>query len=155
MKRINELSDAFEEIIQYAHFWNWVPGWQLAKEIYSKFRNSYSVLSPFAYSYLEELIRSTTSEYGIEVIDENGQPRSRRVGMKLIDLAIAENMQKRPEFIIILEEIKFYYYKSKDTDTGDNRHGVAHGYMHPRYWDQESFEKLIFDIARTSKYAGF
>ena len=72
------LSDSFEEIMLNAHFWNWGPDWQVVKDIYEAFPNSYSVLSPFAYSYLEELIRSTTSEYGIEVYDENGewQPKS-------------------------------------------------------------------------------
>lgn len=155
MNRINNLNDAFEEIMRYAHFWNWVPDWQVAKEIYYSFPKSYSVLSPFAYSYLEELIRSTTSEYGIEPVDENRKPITRKVGMKLIELAIAENTQKQPEFIKLLEEIKTYYYKSQVTNKGDNRNSVAHGYMHPRWWDHESFEKLICDIANISKYARF
>ena len=65
------IDDAFEEIMKYAHYWNWVPDWQVAKEIYEDFPNSYSVLSPFAYSFLEELIRSTTSEYGRQVFGDN------------------------------------------------------------------------------------
>lgn len=155
MKEFINVSEAFEEIVQYAHFWNWVPDWQVAKEIYETYPNSYSVLTPFAYSYLEELVRSTTSEYGREIFDENGKPKTRNVGMRVINLAIVENKQKNPDFIRILEELKGYYYNSKSTDEGDNRHSVAHGYMHPRFWNQESFEKLIIDIARLSKYSGF
>lgn len=150
-----DISEDFEEILQYAHFWNWVPDWQVAKEIYETFPNSYSVLTPFAYSYLEELIRSRTSEYGRGICDEKGKPKSRKVGSSLIKLAIDENKQESPNFIKILEEIKGYYHNSKSTDEGDNRHSVAHGYMHPRFWNQESFEKLIIDIARLSKYSGF
>ena len=45
----------------------------MAKEIYSHIPEAYSVLTPFAYSYLEELIRSTTSEYGIPFLDRNGE----------------------------------------------------------------------------------
>jgi len=150
-----DISEAFEEIIQYAHFWNWVPDWQVAKEIYETFPSSYSVLSPFAYTYLEELIRSTTSEYGIEIYYENGKPKKRSVGIRLIKLAIDENKDKNPEFIILLEEIKVYFSPSNKTDEGDNRNSVAHGYMHPRFWSKDSFEKLIFDLAKLSKHAGF
>ena len=151
-----DITEAFEEIMQYAHFWNWVPDWNEAQKIYKAFPNSFSVLSPFAYSYLEELIRSTTSEYGRELYDDKGQPsKNRKVGMKLVNLAIVENKESKPELVSILEEIKGYYYNSKITDEGDNRHSVAHGYMHPRWWSKESFEKLIFDIARISKYSGF
>lgn len=150
-----EIYNAFDEIMQYAHFWNWVPDWQVAKEIYQSFSNSYSVLTPFAYTYLEELIRSTTTEYGVEIYDENRNPKRRRVGTSLIDLAINENRQKSREYILLLEEMKAYFKISTRTDEGDNRNSVAHGYMHPRFWSAESFEKLIFDIAKLSKYAGF
>jgi hypothetical protein len=149
------ISESFEEILQYSHFWNWAPDWQVAKEIYEAFPNSYSVLSPFAYPYLEELIRSITSEYGIEILSEDGTPRRRNVGVKLINLAIEENKHKSQELISLLEELKEYYSISKRTDEGDNRNSVAHGYMHPRFWSQESFEKLIYDIARLSKFGGF
>jgi len=151
-----DIRDAFEEIMQYAHFWNWAPDWNEVQKIYTAFPNSYSVLSPFAYSYLEELIRSTTGEYGRELYDNNGQQiKIRKVGMKLLNLAITENKENKPEYINILEEIKRYYYNSKVTDEGNNRHSVAHGYSHPRFWTQESFEQLITDIARISKYSGF
>jgi len=149
------VSDSFEEILNYSHFWNWAPDWDVVKKVYEAFPESYSVLSPFAYSYLEELIRSTTSEYGIELQDENGKPKKRKVGFGLIQLAIEENKPKSKEFMKILEEIKSYFSLSQSTDEGDNRNSVAHGYMHPRFWNKESFEKLIYDIARLSKYAGF
>lgn len=135
--------------------WNWGPDLGVVIDIYKAFPNSFSVLSPFAYSYLEELIRSTTSEYGFEIYDDKGKVKEHKVGMDLIKLAISENKESKPEYVVALEEIRKYYYKSNRSDEGDNRHSVAHGYMHPRYWSKESFEKLIQDIARISKYAGF
>ena len=75
--------------------------------------------------------------------------------MSIINLAINENKEKKSDFVELLEEIKRYYYNSRVTDEGDNRHSVAHGYMHPRFWTKESFEKLIFDIAKIAKYSGF
>ena len=150
------IDEAFEEIMNYAHFWNWVPDLQVAKEVYETFPNSYSILVPFAYSFLEELIRSTTSEYGIVAYDKNWNEKDKRkVGMSILNLAIKENQSKKPEYVKLLKEIKKYYYNSKSTDEGDNRHSVAHGYMHPRYWSKESFEKLIYDIAKIAKYSGF
>lgn len=150
------IEEAFEEIMQYAHFWNWVPDLQVAKEVYMKFPNSYSILAPFAYSYLEELIRSTTSEYGVIAFDKDrNEIKNRKVGMSIVNLAIKENKNKNPEFVELLMEIRNYYYQSNATDEGDNRHSVAHGYMHPRFWSKESFEKLILDIAKIAKYSGF
>jgi len=151
-----ELNEAFDEIYNHTHMWNWGPDWEVVRKVYLAFPNSYSVLTPFAYSYLEELIRSTTSEYGSELVNTDGTLKKyRKVGTKLIDLAIEENRVSKPEFVKILPEIKSYFSQSEPTDIGDNRNTVAHGYMHPRFWDQESFEKLIFDIAKLSKYAGF
>ena len=63
-----------EVILDYAHMWNWAPDWYMVKQIYTAFPDSYSILTPFAYTYLEELIRSTTSEYGYPLFDRNGQP---------------------------------------------------------------------------------
>ena len=144
----------FEEIMEYAHFWNWLPDWQIVKEIYTKFPDSYSILTPFAYAYLEEVIRSTTSEYGKEIFDENGKRKWRSVGSNLINLAIKENNNNQ-ELVSILEEIKRYFKQSQPTDCGNNRGSVVHGYMHSRFWDKDSFEKLIQDIAKISKFAGF
>lgn len=149
------IEDSFEEIILRSHFWNWGPDWEVVITIYKSFPNSYSVLFPFAYSYFEELIRSTTSEYGIEIYDKNGKPRKRKAGIDLIKLTIKENATERPEYVAILKEVQKYYQNSSKSDQGDNRHSVAHGYMHPRFWSKESFEKLIQDIARISKYSGF
>ena len=151
-----ELNEAFDEIYNYAHMWNWGPDWEVLRGVYIAFPNSYSVLTPFAYSYLEELIRSTTSEYGRELLNTDGTSKEyRKVGTKLIDLAIEQNKVSKPEFVKILPEIKSYFSQSGPNDNGDNRNSVAHGYIHPRFWDQKSFEKLIFDIAKLSKYAGF
>ena len=63
-------NDDMEIILEYAHYWNWCPDLIEFQKIYNSFPNSFSVLTPFAYSYLEECIRSTTSDYGIEILDE-------------------------------------------------------------------------------------
>ena len=148
------INNDFMDITNFAHFWNWVPDWSVVQEVYQAFPNSYSVLTPFAYAYLEEMIRSTTSEYGIEVLDDSGKPIKRKVGIGLINLAIAENSSNK-EYVLLLENAKCYFTISKSTDTGDNRNSVAHGYMHPRFWNEKSFEQLIHDIAMLSKHAGF
>lgn len=147
--------DDFNEIMEHAHYWNWLPDWGVVKEIYQAFPESYSVLIPFAYAYLEELIRSTTSEYGIEIRDELGNLKKRKVGVKLLELAIKENKNSNSEFIYMLEKMKPYYTFSQPTDRGDNRNSVVHGYMHPRFWDKDSFENLVHDIALISKHAQF
>jgi len=64
--------DDFEEILDYAHMWNWAPDWLVVKDIYKSKPESYSVLTPFAFSYFEELIRSMISEYGVAVYDAEG-----------------------------------------------------------------------------------
>lgn len=79
----------------------------------------------------------------------------RKVGMALVKLAIEENKDKNKGLVILLEKIKPYFKQSSVKDSGDNRNSVAHGYMHPRFWDKHSFEKLIHDIALLSEYAGF
>lgn len=148
------INDDFIEIFKYAHGWNWVPDLDIVQRIYNTYPESYSVLTPFAYTYLEELIRSTTSEYGMELLDENGNPKYRRTGKKLIKLAKKENKNKT-EYISLLNELEHYFDDSSIFDRGDNRNSVNHGYMHPRFWTKESFEQLIHDIARISKFAGF
>ena len=146
--------DDFKEIIGYAQFWNWLPDWVVVQEVYQTVPNSFSVLTPFAYAYLEELIRSTTSEYGIELLDGFGNPKRRKVGIGLIKLAIFENSNNL-DYIALLEKTKTYFSLSKSTDAGDNRNNVVHGYMHPRFWDMESFERLLHNIATLSKYSKF
>ena len=147
--------DSIDEIMKYTHFWNWNPDWTIARDGYQKFPNSYSILSPFAYTYLEELIRSTTSEYGIEVVNEEGKLKKRKVGISLINLAINENRNKNSEYLSLLKSIKKYYKLSKTTDSGNNRNSVAHGFIHPKFWSKESFEKLLYDIANISRFANF
>ena len=149
------IENDFNEILDYAHMWNWAPDWAIVREIYSQIPDSYSVLTPFAYSYLEEMIRSTTSEYGIIVYDKDKKPNNhRKVGAKLIDLAIKENSDK-PEYVQLLDQAKRYFQVSDPHDGGDNRDNVNHGYLHPRYWSKESFENLIHFIAELSKYSQF
>lgn len=150
------ISDDFDEIERYAHMWNWLPDWDVVVRIYDAFPESFSVLTPFAYSYLEEMIRSTTKEYGLAPIDEKGNRiKKRKTCEELINLAISENRDNH-EYTKLLKVIKDKYYKaSNDTDRGDNRHSTDHGFMHPRFWTKESFEGLIHDIASISKYSRF
>lgn len=149
----NNIEKDFDIIIENAHFWNWQADWILLKDIYNKFPNSYSILIPFAYSYLEECIRSTTTQYGREILDENGNEKYRKTGNNLISLAIKENTEE--EYIELLKELREYFKPSKSIDKGDNRNGVLHGYLHSAFWEKEVFEKLIHDIARISKYVQY
>ncbi len=148
------ITDDFEEIMNYAHYWNWLPDWDIVKEIYQEFPDSYSVLTPFAYSYLEELIRSTTSEYGQLIIDTSGKQASRKVGIGLINLAISENRDNK-EYVNMLKKIKTYFETPKIANEENNRNNVAHGFMHPRFWSKEAFEQLIHYISYISKYSKF
>lgn len=149
-----EFSESFEQILQNTHYFNWHPDLYECRRIYAAFPNSYAILSPFFYSYLEELVRSNTREYGAKPLDLNGKPINKRaVGYALIIQAIEENKTSNPALVEILNEIKVYYRLSEHTDQGENRHSVAHGFIHPRFWTKMSFEKLIYDIARLSKFA--
>ena len=153
-ERNMNIDDDFKEIMKYAHYFNWLPDWGVVQEVYHIVPNSFSILIPFAYSYLEEMIRSTTSEYGIDILDDSGEPKRRRVGTGLINLAINENSDNQ-DYIALLEKTKAYFLLSNPKDKGENRNNVVHGYMHPRFWEQESFERLIHDIATLSKYTKF
>ena len=147
--------DDFETILDYAHMWNWAPDWNVVKDIYLRIPESYSVLTPFAYSYLEELIRSTTSEYGIPILDRNGKKNNFKVGMGLIKLAKEENADK-PAYIALLDKAqKYLQYTYEDPTDENGRNKVVHGHLHPRFWSQEAFEQLIHDIAELSPFAGF
>ena len=150
-----DISSDFEIIIDNTHFWNWAPDWILARDIYYEFNNSFSVLTPFAFSYLEELIRSMTTDYGKEKNDELGNPIKHKVGMELIELAIEDNDQIDEIKYKLILATKQFFIKSSSDDKGDNRHSTQHGYMHPRFWDKESFERLIHHIALLSEFAGF
>lgn len=148
-----EPSESLNKIIDYAHIWNWAADWVVVKEIYEQHPEAYSILTPFAYTYLEELIRSTTSEYGRTLYDEEGNEKRRKVGVGLIALAIKEHSNDA-EYVTTIRSIEHYFSPSTSLDSGNNRNSTLHGYMHSRYWSKESFEALIRDIARISPYAG-
>lgn len=148
------IEEDFNKILETAHIYDWKPDIQIAKEIYFKFPDSYSVLTPFFYSYLEETIRSTTSEYGKEIYNKDGTLKWRKTGIPLIELAINENI-KNEEYVKLLKDLKTYFQPSASTDHGNNRASTIHGYMHSIFWTKENFEKLIHDIARLSKYANY
>lgn len=145
----------FDEIYDYAHMWNWGPDWYIVKKIYRENPDSYSVLTPFAYTYLEELIRSTTSEYGLPLLNNKGKKNYIKVGIKLINLAIEENSENT-EYVLLLEKAKKHFkYDYEDPREENGRNNVLHGHLHPRFWSKEEFESLIHDIAEMSKFAGF
>ncbi len=147
--------DDIDTVVEYAHFWNWAPDWNVVKDIYLHFPESYAVLTPFAYSYLEELIRSTTSEYGIPFLDRDGKKNAFKVGMGLIKLAKEENADK-PEYLALLDKTKKYFqYEYEEPVNENGRNKVVHGHLHPRFWSKDEFEQLIHDIAGLSPFAGF
>lgn len=148
------IQDDFNEILDYAHFWNWAPDWDVVQEIYEKVPISYSVLTPFAYTYLEEMIRSTTSEYGMSLHKSDGTPVTVKRGNALIDLAIKEN-HDNSEYVELLEQMRSYFKSIKDNPDSNNRNKVMHGRVHPRFWSKELFEQLIHDIALLSKHSQF
>ena len=149
------VSEDFETIFNYAHFWNWAPDWDVAKKVYQKVPDAYSVLTPFAYTYLEELIRSTTSEYRIPFLDRNGKKYKFKVGMSLIKLAKEEN-SNNPPYIALLDNIRKYFMYEYEYPSDENgRNKVMHGHLHPRFWSKEEFEQLIHDIAELSPFARF
>lgn len=141
-------------IKDHAHFWNWLPDWDIAIEIYEKVPISFSVLTPFVYSYLEELIRSMTTDYGKIELNEAGKPTRHIVGTSLLNKAKVENMYNF-ELVGELNKIDKYFDKSMPDDNGSNRNSVVHGYTHPRFWDEQSFQSLIHDIATLSRFARF
>lgn len=135
------INEDFSKIMERSHYWNRFPDWDITQQIYQRFPDSYSVLTPFAYPYLEELICSTTSEYGMELLDSSGKPKKRKVGMKLIALAIEENKGTNHELTTLLEQMKPYFAASQLANSGDTRNSVAHGYMHPRFWGKVSLNR--------------
>lgn len=146
--------DDFDLILDYAHMWNWAPDWDVVKNIYKKFPESYSVLTPFAYSYMEEMIRTTTSDYGLPLFDRNKQPVKVRVGMALIALAIEEN-KNNADYVALLEKAKKHFKYTQIAIDENARNGVMHGRVHPRFWSKEAFGDLIPDIAELSQYSKF
>lgn len=118
--------------MKYSHFWNWSPDWLVVKEIYEKVPTSYSVLMPFAYSYFEEMIRTTTSEYGLPLFDRNHKPVKVKVGMALINLAIKENKEKT-EYVSLLEKAQKHFTYTEISNDENGRNRVMHGRVHPRF----------------------
>lgn len=149
-----DIKNAFNTIEECAHMWNWLPDINIVVDIYEHYPDSYSVLLPFMYAYMEEVIRSTTSEYGREIVKNRKAVNNRKTGINLVKLAIEEN-QDNEEYVLILKDIEKYYKGSSAKNTGDNRNSTLHGYMHSRYWSKESFENVVKDIARLSPFARF
>lgn len=150
------IDECFNRIIEYGHVYNWCDDLRLLKEIYNKFPDSYTVLMPFAYSYLEELIRSMTSNYGRVPVDKEGNAQNHIVGYKLLQLALKENRNNKALVKLLKRDsIIKYFDKSTPYDRGNNRNSTVHAYLHPIFWTKESFEALIRDIADLSEFSGF
>ena len=47
--------------------------------------------------------------------------------------------REKIDYVSDLKELKKCFIKSKSDDEGNNRNNVIHGYMHPRFWDKETF----------------
>lgn len=120
---------------------DWQCDLEQAFKIYDKFPDSYSVLIPFFFSYMEELIRSLTSNYHMQIYEDDKE----YVGMPLVEKAIKKNSDNN-KLIQLLKEIKKYYEKSSILNKTYNRNGIVHGYVHPDNWTKETFEQLIKDI---------
>ena len=140
--------DEYVKKISSSTHLNWISDIELAMEIYKAYPGSYSVLFPFMYSYLEECIRSLTTEFGKNLLLEK---KRYTVGTELINLAIEENSENK-ELVDLLEEYRKYFKSSTIFDEGDNRNSVSHGYTHPILWTKENFEELVKDIARLSDF---
>ncbi len=140
----------FDILIDNSHAFNWCPDLIIARDIYFYDKRTCSILTPFMYAYLEEIIRSTTTEYGRALVGNT----CRKVGMSLIKFAKDQNIENK-KYVIELNRIQKYFQQSTAIDEENNRNSTVHGYMHPRFWTEEAFELLIHDIARMSKYAKF
>ena len=140
--------DEYVKKISSSTHLNWISDIELAMEIYKAYLGSYSVLFPFMYSYLEECIRSLTTEFGKNLLLDK---KRYTVGTELINLAIEENSENK-ELVDLLEEYRKYFKSSTIFDEGDNRNSVSHGYTHPILWTKENFEELVKDIARLSDF---
>ena len=131
------MDEYFKKISSSTHL-NWISDIELAMEIYKAYPGSYSVLFPFMYSYLEECIRSLTTEFGKNLLLDK---KRYTVGTELINLAIKENSENK-ELVDLLEEYKKYFESSTMLDEGDNRNSVNHGYTHPIQWTEENESHL-------------
>jgi len=120
---------------------DWQYDLEQAFKIYDKFPDSYSVLIPFFFSYMEELIRSLTPNYHMQIYEDDKE----EVGMPLVEKAIEKNSDNN-KLIQLLKEIKKYYEKSSIFNKTYNRNGIVHGYVHPDNWTKETFKQLIKDI---------
>lgn len=104
------------------------------------------------FTYLEESIRTLTSEYGML---EPNESNTKNVGQKLIKLAIEEN-EDNTELVNILNSIlNNHYQKFSLFEHGANRNNVEHGVVHSRLWSEEDFQSLVSNINDLGTYVRF
>lgn len=149
---INKLNN----ILLHAHYWDWTPDLIVVAEIYESRDDAYSVLLPFMFTYLEQSIRTLTSEYTMLVPNKpNKKTKKKAVGVGLINLAIEEN-KDNSELVTILNSILIkHYQKFSLFEHGENRNNVEHGVVHPRFWSEEDFQSVVSDIDDLSPYIRF
>ena len=158
----NNLNEYFNEIQQYAHFRNWAPDIGVLISVYQKEPLSFSILIPFLFSYLEEVIRSMTSGYTFDTRLNENDEIFYKTGKALIETAKEEcanksNITEQEKQYVCnkLQEIKERYYQKSTLTNYNNRNSIMHGPLPPRFWTEDLFVQLIKDIASLSKYSGF
>lgn len=147
-----ETIDKLNNILLVAHYWDWTPDLIVVAEIYESRDDAHSVLLPFMFTYLEQSIRTLTSQY---TMLESNKPNKKKVGVGLIKLAIEEN-KDNSELVTILNSILIkHYQKFSLFEHGENRNNVEHGVVHPRFWSEEDFQSVVSDIDDLSPYIRF
>ncbi|MFM9745295.1 hypothetical protein ACKI2C_47915, partial [Streptomyces brasiliscabiei] len=122
---------------------------RMARDLFTHDSDVYVILFPFMYTVLEDVIRSSTDNYGQLKSGENNDDK--KVGNGLIKFAIENSVDDEQRHL--LEEIKKKYYGKFDLDlSGGNRNNVLHGVVPPYYWTKEDFQDLMKNIAAISRY---
>ncbi|AHN70236.1 hypothetical protein [Lactiplantibacillus plantarum] len=144
-----EVLKYFSEIEYAAHTQNWLNDIRMARDLFTHDSDVYVILFPFMYTVLEDVIRSSTDNYGQLKSGENNDDK--KVGNGLIKFAIENSVDDEQRHL--LEEIKKKYYGKFDLDlSGGNRNNVLHGVVPPYYWTKEDFQDLMKNIAAISRY---
>ena len=147
----NETLHDFDILLADTHVGNWSKSLRIAKSVYKNIEDAQYILMPFMYTYLEESVRSMTTEYGAL----NGSEKSsKRIGGGLVDLAISESDDSEQQKL--LRSIKQQYFRRFDgLMGGGNRNNVDHGVVPANDWSNEEFQKLVHDVAALTPYTDF
>ncbi|ACT63408.1 hypothetical protein [Lactiplantibacillus plantarum] len=97
-----EVLKYFSEIEYAAHTQNWLNDIRMARDLFTHDSDVYVILFPFMYTVLEDVIRSSTDNYGQLKSGENNDDK--KVGNGLIKFAIENSVDDEQRHL--LEEIK-------------------------------------------------